>query len=197
MTLLTTIGNQTSHVDATASPGTTYFYAITARNTAGEGPITGTVNATPFTLPISPSGLAVQFGNQYANLTWNAPASNGFSAITNYTIYRGTSVGNQSILTTIGNITHSLIPVCKMGRRITIVSRATNAAGEGPSTTVSSGIPKTSPQPPMSIASLSSDPTIILSWQPPESNGGSPVTGYRIYRGTSQTVKPSSPRWEM
>jgi hypothetical protein len=41
------------------------------------------------------------------------------------------------------------------------------------------------PGPPTSLSALSGDTSITLSWGPPTFDGGSPVSGYRIYRGTS------------
>ena len=41
------------------------------------------------------------------------------------------------------------------------------------------------PGPPISLSALSGDASIALSWGSPTFDGGSPVSGYRIYRGTS------------
>ena len=43
----------------------------------------------------------------------------------------------------------------------------------------------TAPSSPQGLAATASDGLVRLSWQPPADNGGSPVTGYRVFRGTS------------
>jgi len=41
------------------------------------------------------------------------------------------------------------------------------------------------PGAPTALSALAGDTTVSLSWTPPTFDGGSPITGYRIYRGTS------------
>lgn len=41
------------------------------------------------------------------------------------------------------------------------------------------------PSPPIAFAAVAGSDNISLSWNPPEYNGGHPITGYRIYKGTS------------
>src|SRR3989440_11876818 len=53
--------------------------------------------------PSAPTNLVATAGNAQVGLTWQAPGSNGGSAITNYKIYRGTTSGGETLKTTIGN----------------------------------------------------------------------------------------------
>src|SRR2546421_9103195 len=53
--------------------------------------------------PYAPTNLVATAGNAQVGLTWQAPGSNGGSAITNYKIYRGTTSGGKTLIATIGN----------------------------------------------------------------------------------------------
>jgi len=105
--LLTTVGTVQEYNDTTVTNGVTYYYAITAVNSAGEGNMSSVISATPnppspATEPGPPQDLEGNAGESYVNLTWDAPADDGGAAITNYKVYRGTSSGSTTLLETIG-----------------------------------------------------------------------------------------------
>lgn len=56
------------------------------------------------TTPGAPTGLGATPGNTQNVLAWTAPASNGGSGITGYKVYRSTTTGTETLLTTIGNV---------------------------------------------------------------------------------------------
>jgi subtilisin family serine protease len=56
-------------------------------------------------VPGAPTGVTATRGDSQVVLTWSAPASDGGSAITGYKVYRGTSSGGETLLTTVGNVT--------------------------------------------------------------------------------------------
>src|SRR5262249_9179868 len=107
-TLLTTLGNVTSWNDTGVSNGTTYYYQVTAVNAVGEGSRSAEQFATPTapaTRPGAPVLVSATPSGTTINVDWNAPSSDGGSAITNYNVYRGTVSGGEALLTTVGTQT--------------------------------------------------------------------------------------------
>ena len=65
---------------------------------------------------------------------------------------------------------------------------AENAIGESAPSNEASATPTAPPEPPgtpTDLQALAGDGTVSLSWTAPSFDGGSPITGYRVYRGTS------------
>ena len=107
---LTTIGNILAYTDNGLVNGTTYYYKVSAVNAAGEGSLSNEHSSIPYIPPSAPLNLAAADGyNPESNtilitLDWQAPSSQGSGPVTNYKIYRGTTSGGETLLTTIGNV---------------------------------------------------------------------------------------------
>jgi hypothetical protein len=82
-------------------------------------------------LPGAPTGVSATAGNASATVAWTAPASNGGSAITNYTVtpYIGTTAQTS---TTVGNVTSTSISGLTNGMAYSFKVKAVNAVGAGP-----------------------------------------------------------------
>src|SRR2546421_362491 len=193
-TLKTTMGNVLTYSDATVTNGVTYYYQVSAVNSAGEGPRSNEASATPSapppppTPPSAPTNLVATVGNAQVGLTWQAPASNGGSPITNYRIYRGTSSNGETLKTTIGNVLTYTDTTVTNGVTYYYQVSAVNNVGEGPRSNEASATPTAPATPPSAPQGLSASPgdaTVTLTWSAPSSNGGSPITNYRIYRATT------------
>ena len=121
--------------------GTTYSFNVTATNAIGTGPASNTLTATPATVPGAPQGLAASpHRAKGVNVTWSAPLNDGGSTITGYRIYRGTSSGSWTLLTTVGNVTTYRDAATKKGALYYYVLRAVNAIGEGAASNEASAI---------------------------------------------------------
>src|SRR5947208_1241415 len=193
-TLLTTVGAVTSYTDTAVTNGVTYYYQVSAVNNVGEGPRSNEASATPSAAPPPPSppsapqNLAATGGNAQVTLTWQAPASNGGSPITNYKIYRGTTSGGETLVATIGNQLSYSDGGLTNGVTYYYKVSAVNNAGEGPQSNEASATPTapaTPPSAPQGLGATAGDATVTLTWSAPSSNGGSQITNYRIYRGTT------------
>ncbi len=151
----------------------------------------------PPTAPGAPTLTSANGGNGSVTLQWTAPVSNGGSTITNYKIYRGMSSGGEALLTTIGNVSSYVDLAVVNGTTYWYRVSAVNSIGEGPPSNELSATPQaTSATAPGAPTNLTAAPAngrgVRLAWSAPASNGGSSITGYRIYRSTSPGVTPQS-----
>jgi fibronectin type 3 domain-containing protein len=105
-------------------------------------------------------------------------------AVTGYRIYRGTSIDGETLLTTIGNVTSYTSTGLTNGQAYYFKVAAVNAAGTGANSTEASSTPAMVPGVPAGLTATPGNAQVVLNWTTPASTGGSPVTGYRIYRGT-------------
>ena len=134
--------------------------------------------------PGSPQGFDGVAGNGYAVLTWDPPASDGRYPVTGYRIFRGNESGNETLYASLGNVTSFKDTALAPFQRYYYRASAVNVAGEGPKGARINAISTTSkPGPPRNLQALAGDGRALLTWEAPSSDGGSPVTGYRICRG--------------
>src|SRR5207244_10993979 len=99
-----------------------------------------------------------------------------------------TASGAESLLTTIGNVSSYTDTTVTNGATYFYVVRAVNGIGEGVPSNEVSATPTPGPSVPDAPRNRHANPgnaTIALTTSAPSSNGGSPITGYRVYRGTS------------
>jgi hypothetical protein len=81
----------TTFTDTGLTDGTTYYYKVTAVNSAGESGRSSEISATPqATLPSIPSGLTASAGNGQVILSWNTS-----TGATSYYIYRSLTPGGE------------------------------------------------------------------------------------------------------
>jgi predicted phage tail protein len=75
------------------------------------------------------------------NLAWQAPTSNGGSAITQYRIYRSTTSGTETLLTSVSGTTLTYRDTStKRGTTYFYVIRAVNSVGVGPNSSEVSAV---------------------------------------------------------
>jgi chitodextrinase len=79
--------------------GTTYFYVVTAVNTAGESGNSNEASATPFlAIPSAPTGLTATAGNAQVSLSWTASAGATSYNVNSATVSGGpyTAIGTSA-----------------------------------------------------------------------------------------------------
>lgn len=123
------------------TPGTQYWFRITAWNNHGLSAASAQAQAAngvvPYTTPGAPTGVSANSGGSgQLNVNWTAPASNGYSAITQYQIQIrkvGTPdfPGNWATLYTGSTATSRTISGLTPNDEYYVRVAAVNAAGEG------------------------------------------------------------------
>jgi hypothetical protein len=115
-------------------------------------------------------------GNAEARVSWTAPAAGG--AVTDYAV--AVSPGGR-VVSAGGTATAATITGLTNGTAYTFTVTATGAAGRGAASQRSRPVtPATIPGSPINVRATAGDSQARVSWTPPRSNGGSPVTRYVV-----------------
>lgn len=147
-----------SHTDLGLSNGTTYYYVVSALNTAGESANSAEVTAKPMaisvtpTAPGAPAGLTATAQDAQVSLSWAASAST-----TGYKLKRGTVTGGPYVQIATPATPAFLDTGRINGTTYYYVVSATNAAGDSADSSEVAATPK-------AAAPVTSLPTL------PESN---------------------------
>ena len=171
-----------AHVDL--DPASTYHYRVFARNKVGLGPPSAAVQATTGAdVSEPPAGLtAVASGPDRINLTWRAPSYTGGVEILGYRVEYSTDGSSWRVLAERADTEFYLHADLQPATTYYYRVYAINRAGESRASSVVSA--KTTAdvpgQPSSLVAATQSRSEITIQWQPPTTDGGSPLTGYRI-----------------
>lgn len=161
--------------------GSTYYIEVVAYNSLGEGtPSSPRLAIIPATTPSSPRSVTASRVGPEVHVQWGVPEADGGLAISSYvaTAYTlptgGTSVGS---CTTDGDRCdiHALT-----GAPVYIDVIARTPVGDSPASTPRVKVRLVDrADAPTAVAGSPRHRAIAVSWRPPLSNGGLPVTAYR------------------
>lgn len=153
-------------------------------------PIWQDIDIICLTTPSMPQGLGAACGNRQVTISWNAPTRDGGSTITGYQVYRSTTeegvYSRLSVATNNSFEDSNLINAQAYWYRVS----ALNANGEGVQTYPLATMPSTVPGAPENLAAIPDMGGVSLKWQKPQTDGGSPITGYTVFRDSAGTSYP-------
>ena len=147
-------------------------------------------------VPGAPVSVSATAGTSSIAVSWNAPSSNGGSAITGYGIYRGTSSGSEALLASVPSTALSYVDTTAVsGTTYYYQITAVNSVGTSPgSSEASARIALPVPSAPSGLSVATGALSMTLSW----SYSGTSITGFKVLRGTASggeaqltTVGPS------
>lgn len=128
------------------------------------------------TVPDAPTNVSAVAGYQEATITFNPPSNDGGNAITSYTVTSSpggfTASGSGSPITVTGLIN---------GTAYTFTVVATNGFGDSaPSSASNSVTPANVPNQPINPIAVAGNAQATITFTPPVSDGGSPITSYTV-----------------
>jgi hypothetical protein len=135
-------------------------------------------------LPSAPQNLRAEPNlAEGVGLTWSPPISSGSGHVTNYRIYRSSDGFVWAPLVTIGNVLSYTDTSVPAGATFGYTVSAISVYGEGPQSDLVVAQRARLPGAPFGVTAVAGKSGIAVSWTAPM-DGGSPITGYRVYRGT-------------
>jgi fibronectin type 3 domain-containing protein len=170
-----------SFTDTTVTNGTTYFYVVSAVNSAGESANSAEASAKPTAptqAPAAPSGLMATAANTQVNLTWTVSAT-----ATSYNVKRATTTGGP--YTKISSPTSPSFTDTGLtnGTTYFYVVSAVNSAGESANSSEVSAKPTAPAQAPATPTGLMATPAnaqVSLTWA-----ASATATSYNVKRSTT------------
>ncbi|WP_084724617.1 PKD domain-containing protein [Streptacidiphilus melanogenes] len=144
----TSTAQNPSHTYSTAGTYTATLTVTDSASPANSASSTVTVTADPIaaTTPGAPTGLTGTAGTGQVSLSWTPPASSGGENITSYKVYRGTSSGGETLLTSggcsgLGAVTSCVDTGLTAGQAYYYTVTAVNGVGEGPASNEATATP--------------------------------------------------------
>jgi len=160
--------------------GFIYTFSVTSTNAFGEGtnPSIPSPGITPLGPPTAPFNVSATAGTGNAVVTWNAPTNDGGVPITLYTI---TSAPPDFSGTVAPPATSIIATPLTNGTSYTFTVFATNTKGDSPLSDPSPAVmPVGVPDPPTNVVATPGNASADVTWDDPQSSGGSPITSYTV-----------------
>jgi len=128
-----------THTITGLNNGTAYTFSVQAANIAKTSPASSPSNkVTPSDVPGVPTNVTATADNAQAKVTFSAPASDGGSAISGYTVTSNPS-GGKDVNAGSTATTHTIVGLIN-GTAYTFSVQAENAAGTGPASSPSNSV---------------------------------------------------------
>ena len=177
-------GTARSHTITGLSQATEYSVRVLSANTLG-GAESDAVIATTADVPGAPTNVKADAGDQQIAVSWEPPDSDGGSPVTGYTVQWKSGAQNWSDTERTASKgaadrSHTITGL-NQATEYSVRVVAANVAGSTTSDAVTAMTTTAdAPGPPTNVKAVGGHQQVTVSWEPPDSDGGSPVTGYTV-----------------
>ncbi|MFI5934531.1 fibronectin type III domain-containing protein [Actinoplanes sp. NPDC051494] len=160
--------------------GVTYPIRVRAVTAVGAGAASAPASATPRGAPNAPAGLTVVPGNGQAVLTFTTPGDGGYPILGYQASTDNGATWAALTVSTTGTSNNGTVTGLTNGTAYAVRVRAVNVAGNGVATAAVAVTPATVPGAPTAVSATAGNTQATVTFTPPASTGGSPVTGYQV-----------------
>lgn len=185
--------------DGEVENGAEYEYRVTCTNMIGEGPASPTVSAVPAGLPDAPGGVSAEGHNASVRVTWSPPGWDGGRAVTGYRVYLVANDSAPSMLVQLEAGETEFVHDGLMNGRVYVYAvRALTIVGASEMSGMVDARPVGPPSTLVDISAFWAEDHVLLTWDRPFDDGGSPVMGYMLYRegqDGGDPVQVADPTW--
>ena len=171
--------------------GERYTFSVDATTAVGAGASATSNVVVPSHAPSAPTITSVVASNSAVTLSWRAPTSTSGVPLVSYRAIARPGGASCHVPATAKSC---VISGLRDGTGYTFVVLATNASGNGPSSSPSTRVVvRSTPGPPIITSARALRGRVVLHWRWPHSNGGSRVIGYDVYVGPVSGGEATSP----
>ena len=168
--------------------GTTYYYRVKANNTVGSSTASSVFSIKTFSLPDAPTGVTVVKAGAGAKISWVKPALNGGMSIYGYILqYSKNADFSEATDVPLGNVNTYTVPALTPDADYYVRVAAKTGVGTG-SNAISSFHSNALPAVVNSLTATGGVNVVNLVWTAPTTNGGSPVTAYKVEYSTNSDM---------
>lgn len=167
--------------------GEEYHYYITAVNEIGESTRSNIITVTPFEVPTEPLRISISSGNEYNNISWIRPETDGGKEILIYNIFRGNnpdSIDYYDYTSSEFNFYNDT--EVSNGNQYYYHVTANNIIGESKNSTIVNGTPYSIPESPELTSLQLTDNGIEILWKPPNETGGYLISKFQVYKSLNK-----------
>lgn len=175
-----------AYADKSLAASTTYYYAITEVDSAGNVSImSSVVSGTTSALPSAPVNLiATANSTKQVVLTWAAGTAG--MPIASYRVYQGATAASMTQVGTTTGLTYTVNNLIPATTYYFAIAEVDSAGNVSPLSTAATATTYNLPSPPADVTATAVSKTqIIVSWTPVQS--GMTLSSFKIFRGSDPT----------
>lgn len=179
-----TATGEASPITVAVPNGVAVTFTVVAMNVVGSSvPSAASNSVTPVpTIPGQPRSVSATARSKSALVSFTAPLDNGGSAVNGYEV-------TSSLGEVVNGVSSPLLVDSPDGVVVTFTVKALNSVGKGPASDPTQPVtPGSVPDAPTQVVAVPRNGSAVVSFVPPEIDGGWPVLSYNVVASSGQTA---------